>query len=74
MTFYTVLDEMDKVAAEQDSYVSSVMIKRGPADWRREHAKTVKRMQKLWSKEYSRIFTRKVIGRIGETIQELEEE
>ena len=74
MTFYTVLDEMDKVAAEQDSYVSSVMIKRGPTDWRREHAKTVRRMQKLWSKEYSRIITRKVIGRIQETIQELEEE
>ena len=74
MTFYTVFDEMDKVAAEQDSYVSSVMIKRGPTDWRREHAKTVRRMQKLWSKEYSRIITRKVIGRIEETIQELEEE
>lgn len=74
LTFYTVMDQMDKVAAEQDSYVSSILVKTRPRDWRRSHAATVRKMDKLWSRDYSRIITRKVTGRINETIQELDEE
>lgn len=74
LQFYKVMDHMDKVAAEQDSYVSTILVKRGSRDWRRSHAAIVRKMEKLWSRDYPRIITRKLTGRIKETIPELNEE
>ena len=70
LTFYTVLEQMDKVSAQQDSFVSSILVKRGPHDWRRGHAAILRKMDKLWSRDYSKVITRKLKGSIQETIYE----
>ena len=43
-------------------------------NWRRMHAKIIKLMEKLWSKNYPRVINRRVVGRIEEAITEIEEE